>query len=78
MPYAFSHAAIARGLGSVLGPLPAPRRFWVLTAGLAMLPDADLVGWALHVPDSSLLAHRALTHSLLVRYREPGAPGVVT
>jgi inner membrane protein len=65
MPYAFSHAAIGLGLGSVLGPLQAPRRFWVLAAGLAALPDADLIGLAFHVPDTSLLRHRALTHSLL-------------
>ena len=46
-------------------PPLAPRRYWVLSATLAALPDLDVIPWVLGVPNSSLFAHRAITHSLL-------------
>lgn len=45
-------------------PASVDRRYWVTAGALAMLPDADVVFWFLGVPDDSLLAHRALTHSI--------------
>jgi inner membrane protein len=64
MPFFISHSAVGLALGSALRPPYVPRRFWVLAATLAALPDADLIGWPLGVPDTSLFSHRAITHSL--------------
>jgi inner membrane protein len=38
--------------------------FWVLTAACAMLPDADVIGFALGIRYGSMLGHRGLTHSV--------------
>jgi inner membrane protein len=38
-------------------------RFWVLCAALAMLPDVDVVAYALPVPFTSIWAHRGISHS---------------
>lgn len=44
---------------------PMPRRFWILAVALAILPDADAIGFLLGVPYGSLFGHRGFTHSLL-------------
>ncbi len=43
--------------------MPA-RRVCVVAAACAALPDIDALGWPLHIPSTSLFAHRAITHSL--------------
>lgn len=43
---------------------PMPRRFWILAIALAILPDADALGFMLGVPYESLFGHRGFTHSL--------------
>ena len=40
------------------------RRVCVVAAACAALPDIDALGWPLHIPSTSLFAHRAITHSL--------------
>jgi inner membrane protein len=37
----------------------------LLLAGLSMLPDADVIGFALHVPYEAPFGHRGATHSLV-------------
>lgn len=39
-------------------------RFWLLTAGCAMLPDIDVVGLSFGVPYGSMWGHRGITHSI--------------
>lgn len=41
-----------------------PRRFLVLAVALAILPDADAIGFLLGVPYGSVFGHRGFTHSL--------------
>lgn len=43
---------------------PMPARFWVLSVGLAALPDADAFGFMMGVPYGSFCGHRGFTHSL--------------
>src|SRR5438105_47497 len=64
MPSIFSHAAAALALGKVSTGEKRPLRFWVLTALCAMLPDADVISFALGVERGSMFSHRGLTHSL--------------
>lgn len=65
MPTILTHAAIPLALyvAGARGRIP-PR---MLAAGLvaAMLPDADVVAFALHVPYADAFGHRGASHSLL-------------
>ena len=64
MPSALGHTVAALAIGSAF-----PRR-WIGRAALAtgvalaVLPDADVLGWRLGVPYESLFGHRGITHSL--------------
>jgi len=40
------------------------RRACIVAAACAALPDIDAIGWPLHIPNTSLFSHRAITHSL--------------
>src|SRR5689334_8289454 len=65
MPTVVTHAVVAAGLYRlVAGPTDGSRWGIVAAGALAMLPDADVVGWRL-VERDSLLGHRGLTHSVL-------------
>ncbi|WP_313347827.1 metal-dependent hydrolase [Stenotrophomonas sp.] len=65
MPSIFTHAAIPLALwcasdrGRISGPL--------LGAGVvaAMLPDADVLAFALHIPYADSFGHRGASHSIL-------------
>lgn len=65
MPSIFTHAAVPLALwcASERGRI-SPR---LLAAGIvaAMLPDADVLGFALHIPYADALGHRGASHSLL-------------
>jgi inner membrane protein len=64
VPTILSHPAVALGLRGWLGRRPLPRG--VAMAGVigAVLPDADVIGFALHVPYGSPFGHRGFTHSI--------------
>src|SRR5215475_2498975 len=64
MASAFSHAFVAVALGSAYARPPVPWYFWVLSITCSILPDADVIGFALGVPYNSLWWHRGLSHSL--------------
>ena len=64
VPTIFTHAIVGLGLASIA---PVRRRrplFWVLSAMLPVLPDIDVVAFALGVSSASMWSHRGLTHSL--------------
>ena len=65
MPTIMTHAVVAWGLGRLLTRyrrLPWP--FWLLAAGLAMLPDLDVLVGFFGIPWGSPWAHRGNSHSL--------------
>lgn len=65
MPSVMTHAVVGLGVGAVMSrSRTMPRPFWVLSAGLAMLPDIDVVTFWLGVPHPSLWSHRGFSHSL--------------
>jgi inner membrane protein len=64
MASAFSHAFVATAFGSAYARHPMPWYFWVLSMMCAILPDADVIGFALGLPYNSLWGHRGLSHSL--------------
>jgi inner membrane protein len=66
MPSLVSHAAVGVALGTALRPAQVPKRFWVLGALCAVLPDLDVLGGRLGLRSADVLAHRGLSHSLLI------------
>lgn len=59
-----SHSIAALAVGKVFPLQPKPAKFWVLTAVLAALPDADVIGFSFGVRYGDMLGHRGFTHSL--------------
>lgn len=64
MPSAFTHAAVGLGLARLATPRPMPAAYWLLAAGLAVVPDLDVVAFAFGIPYGARLGHRGLFHSL--------------
>jgi inner membrane protein len=64
MPTIFTHAVAATAISSFWARRSMPHRLWLLSALCAMLPDADVLGFAFGVGYGDLLGHRGLTHSL--------------
>ncbi len=64
MASAFSHAFVAVALGKTWTGARMAWRFWVLSAVCAVVPDADVLGFAFGVRYGDVLGHRGLTHSL--------------
>ena len=65
MASAFSHAIASVALGSTFRTSPCPAKFWLLGILCAVLPDADVVGFAFGIPYEHVLGHRGLSHSLV-------------
>lgn len=63
MPTILTHAISGLAIGSFYRS-SRPRGFWLWTAVCAMLPDADVISFAVGLPYSSVFGHRGLTHSL--------------
>ncbi|KAA9003853.1 metal-dependent hydrolase [Stenotrophomonas cyclobalanopsidis] len=65
MPSIITHAAVPLALWCAADRDRIPPR--LLTAGViaAMLPDADVLAFALHVPYADAFGHRGASHSLL-------------
>ena len=64
MASVITHAITALGIGVAFRSRPMPGRFWVIGVACAVLPDLDVVGFALGIRYDDLLGHRGLTHSL--------------
>jgi inner membrane protein len=62
MPSPFTHAFAGIALGTIL--VPGQRRWIAAGALLAILPDADFIGYKLGVPYASMPGHRGLSHSI--------------
>lgn len=65
MPSIITHAAVPLALWCAAdrGRIPP----WLLAAGVvaAMLPDADVLAFALHIPYADAFGHRGASHSLM-------------
>jgi inner membrane protein len=63
VPTIFSHAIVAAAVGHAYPEQRLPLRFWVWTAVCSMLPDADVIGFAVGVRYADAIGHRGLSHS---------------
>jgi inner membrane protein len=66
VPTVLTHAVAGLGVGALLAPAPVPWPYHVLTVGLGMLPDVDVLSFSLGIPYGARLGHRGLSHSLLL------------
>jgi inner membrane protein len=64
MPTIMTHAAVGLGLAKIVATRPMPPLYYVLAAGLAMLPDADVLAFAAGIPYEDRFGHRGFFHSL--------------
>lgn len=61
-----THALVGAALGQAANPeLRKRRSFWALAVLCAVLPDFDVIGFAIGVHYGDLWGHRGMTHSLL-------------
>ena len=65
MASALTHAFAAVALTKTLSHRKRDWRFWTLAVASSVLPDADVVGFALGIEYGDLLGHRGFSHSLL-------------
>ena len=65
MASALTHAFAAVALTKILSRRKRNWRFWTLAVASSILPDADVVGFALGIEYGDLLGHRGLSHSFL-------------
>ncbi|MDT7602681.1 MAG: inner membrane protein, partial [Acidobacteriota bacterium] len=64
MPTIFSHAIAAVAIGKTYTREAMPPKFWVSSVLCAVLPDADVIGFAFGVRYNDMMGHRGLSHSL--------------
>jgi inner membrane protein len=64
MPTILTHALAGAAIAQVLAPCELRTKITCIAAASAMLPDADVLGFALGVPYDDLFGHRGFTHSL--------------
>lgn len=64
MPTVFTHAIVGLGVAEICAPGPMPPLYWGLAAGLAALPDLDVIAFSFGIPYGALFGHRGFSHSL--------------
>jgi inner membrane protein len=64
MPTVITHAAVGLGFAAVYTARSMPQLYWGLAAGLAMLPDLDVIAFRLGIPYGARFGHRGFSHSL--------------
>jgi inner membrane protein len=64
MPTVFTHAVVGLGLARVFTAQPEPALYYGLAAGLAMLPDLDVLAFSFGIPYGALFGHRGFSHSI--------------
>ena len=65
MPTIMSHALVGAAITTLVPFEKRPRFVAAVAAGLAMLPDSDVLAYLFGISPPSLWAHRGISHSLL-------------
>ncbi len=66
MPTVMTHALLPLAAGMALGQGRIPRGVMMCGIALAMLPDADVVGFRLGIDYADSWGHRGASHSLII------------
>ncbi|MEO8149236.1 MAG: metal-dependent hydrolase [Bacteroidia bacterium] len=64
MPTIFTHGFAAFTLGKTFFEKVSTTKLLIAAVICAMLPDADVIGFAFHIPYESMFGHRGFTHSI--------------
>jgi inner membrane protein len=64
MPSVITHAAVGLACARVFSARPMPASYWLLSGGLAMLPDLDVLAFSFGIPYGARFGHRGFSHSL--------------
>ena len=64
MPSVFTHAVAGAAIAQIVAPSPIRRTATWIGAALAVLPDADVIGFQFGIQYSDIFGHRGFTHSL--------------
>ena len=64
MPTIVSHAFVALAAGAAAGRARVPPRLWLAGAAAAVVPDLDVVAFALGIDYADAFGHRGASHSL--------------
>ncbi len=67
MPMIITHGFVGLIGGKIFFESQKPK-FWILSALLPMLPDADVVGFGFGVRYDSMLGHRGFSHSIIFAF----------
>ena len=65
MASAFTHAFVAVAAGKMYARDPMPRRFWITSIALSILPDLDVIGFGFGIRYGDFLGHRGFSHSIV-------------
>jgi inner membrane protein len=63
VPSLITHSLVGIAAGKTLSDRKMPLKFWGLSVLCATLPDADVIGFFLHVPYGHFFGHRGFFHS---------------
>ncbi|MCP4565946.1 MAG: metal-dependent hydrolase [FCB group bacterium] len=64
MPTVITHSIVGLIAGKIMPVKNLPRRFWVLSLILPVLPDADIISFYIGLPYENFWAHRGFFHSI--------------
>lgn len=64
MPSIVTHAAVGLSCARICTNADMPIAYWLLSAGLAMLPDVDVLAFSFGIPYGARFGHRGFSHSL--------------
>jgi inner membrane protein len=65
MPTIMTHAAIPLAMAWALGPAGVPKSLIATGVVLAMIPDADVIGFGLGIDYADTWGHRGASHAIL-------------
>jgi inner membrane protein len=65
MPSIVSHPAVAIAVKMIGGRQWASNRLFAAAIIASILPDADAIGFGLHIPYGNILGHRGFSHSIV-------------
>ena len=63
-----THAVVGYTMAKMLDLKNLPKRFWLLSAILPVLPDADSIGFMIGIPYWHILGHRGFFHSIFFAF----------
>jgi inner membrane protein len=78
VPTIMTHAAVPLILGLALGPTRISRSLMLTGMAVAMLPDADVIGFKFGIAYEDALGHRGASHGLLSAAAVAGLLAIVT